>query len=155
MANWFTELHLSDGKKMIKFRTNKIQSGIYRGDFLSSLCYFMCFNQLSLSFNNTDYDFKSKIQEGYHNLNHLLYIDDLEIFANSRTELNKLLEFTTEHRDSINMDFGLNKCKLVDLFKGAVSPSQCYSIGENQIISRRVCKIVEYFRGINKYINKS
>lgn len=43
----------------------------------------------------------------------------LKIYANSRTQLNKLLDLTKEFSVSINMEFGLDKCKLVDLFKGA------------------------------------
>jgi len=43
-------------------------------------------------------------------LNHFLYLDDLKLFAKTRSDLESLLSTTKLFSSSIHMNFGIDKC---------------------------------------------
>ena len=56
--------------------------------------------------------------EAKQKINHLLFMDDLKLFADSDSNLNKLLNIVHKFSNDIGMDFGLDKCAKCTLKKG-------------------------------------
>lgn len=112
MKNWSTDLKLLNQD----MGTIKICRGIFQGDSLSPLWFCLALNPLSNMLN--------RINEGYIQpagnckVNHLLYMDDLKLFANTREGLRRLLNATTTFSADINMKFGLDKCRINAVKKG-------------------------------------
>jgi hypothetical protein len=92
MGQWCTTLNMLDGITTITTRTVNINRGIFQGDTLSALWFRICLNPLSVTLNNSKYGYKTgTIKTGTYKLNHLLYMDDLKLYANSKKNLDNLL----------------------------------------------------------------
>eukprot|EP00957_Ditylum_brightwellii_P183935 14010436-Ditylum_brightwellii.AAC.1 len=46
-------------------------------------------------------------------ISHLLYIDDLKLYARNEEELRRALKFVENFSGDINMTFGLDKCAIL------------------------------------------
>lgn len=109
MGMWNTKLYLSHtGGTAISNRLN-IRRGIFQGDSLSPLLFCLSLIPLTHELNNSSYGYKinKKI------FNHLLYLEDLKLFAKDDNELKGLLNIVKYFSDDIGMDFGLDKCAKV------------------------------------------
>jgi len=51
-------------------------------------------------------------------INHLLYMDDIKLYARSPQELQRLIEAVKNYSDKMQMKFGLDKCKIVHVRHG-------------------------------------
>ncbi len=51
-------------------------------------------------------------------INHLLFMDDLKLYARNKEELDKLLNVVKRFSDDIRMDFGLDKCAMLEMEAG-------------------------------------
>ena len=47
-------------------------------------------------------------------INHLLYMDDLKLYAPTRDKLNQLLQIVQEYSNDIQMSLALEKCRILD-----------------------------------------
>ena len=88
-----------------------MKCGIYQGDTLSPLLFCLCLNPLSY------------ILEGYKisptgNLTHLLYMDNLKLFSQNDTGLQKMGDLVRKHSDDIGMFFGIRKCAKLTVKRG-------------------------------------
>ena len=111
MKNWKTNLtfqgtHL--GQVTIK-------SGIFQGDAISPLLFCLAMNPLSELLKESGLGYKIK---GGQQINHLLYMDDLKLYAKSERELDSLTQTVRIYSKDIGMTFGLDKCAKVTLRKG-------------------------------------
>ena len=64
-----------------------IANEIFQGDSFSAICFFVAFNPLSRTLNNTPYGYSIGKDEGGYQLTHLLYMNDLKLYASSGTKL--------------------------------------------------------------------
>jgi hypothetical protein len=107
MKKWTTTLQVKAKNNQITSDSIHIQRGIYQGDSLSPLWFCLALNPLCYLLNRTNYGFgiNSNNQETQR-LNHLLYVDDIKLYAATNNELQELLQLTqTFSRD------GIEKCK--------------------------------------------
>ena len=51
-------------------------------------------------------------------VNHLLFMDDLKLYANSEENLKNLLQIVEDFSNDINMEFGQDKCSKCVIKKG-------------------------------------
>ena len=79
-----------------------ILCGIYQGDSLSPLLFVIALMPLSTILNGTGKGFV--VDKGYLVLNHLLYLDDLKLFAKSRSELDSLVKTVKLFSDASSLD---------------------------------------------------
>ena len=96
----------------------KIKTGIFQGNSLSPLLFCMCVDPLSKLLNISKTGYKLKEQEKEITISHLLYMDDLKLYAKSDAELEKQLQIVHNFSKDICMEFGLDKCNKVSLKKG-------------------------------------
>ena len=92
--------------------------GVYlEGDSLSPLLFVISMIPLTMILRKEQqgYCFKSKEK-----VNHLLYMDDVKLFAKSRTELESLLTTVKVFSSDIRMEFGIDKCAVLVLKRGKI-----------------------------------
>ena len=98
-----------------------IRRGIFQGDSLSPLLFIIAMLPLSKILNNTKKGFKLSQDSG--KMNHLLYMDDLKLFASSMKEITELTTTVDKFSQDIGMEFGLNKCAVMEVKKGQMVDS--------------------------------
>ena len=107
MEEWRTELH----SMSTPIGEVKITRGIFQGDALSPLIFVIALIPLSMLLR--------KARDGFdlsgEKINHLMYKDDLKLYAKSDRGLESLVNTVRVFGQDVGMDFGVTKCaKLVD-----------------------------------------
>jgi len=103
MGSWNTVLTSGD-----KHLGNiKIKRGIVQGDALSPLLFSVATNPLSYILRDAKQAYTLKTG---HKVNHLLYMDDLKLYAKNEKDLTTLIEKVRILTRDICMEFGLEKC---------------------------------------------
>ena len=119
MKNWTNTLQIKVKNHRIISDPICIQRGIYQGDSLSPLWFYLALKHLSYLLKRTKHVFgihccKQETQR----LNHLLYMDDIELYAATHNQLQELLRLThTFSRDNKSY-FGLKSAKYFALQRG-------------------------------------
>ena len=67
-------------------------------------------------------------------LNHLLYLDDLKLFAKTRGDLESLLSTVKLFSSSIHMDFGIDKCATTSIVKDKITSCEDIAVSADTII---------------------
>lgn len=117
MKEWKTEL-TSGGEVLGEVR---IKRGIFQGDSLSPLLFVMVLIPLTMVLKSTGLGYR--FSKDSLSLNHLLFMDDLKLYAKTERELNSLVHTVRVISDDIGMVFGLDKCKTVCMRKGRIVDS--------------------------------
>ncbi|KAJ0173906.1 hypothetical protein K1T71_010052 [Dendrolimus kikuchii] len=124
MTKWSTVLRVSTIKETIETDPIQIQRGIFQGDALSPLWFCLALNPLSQLLNVTSHgyplclekDRQTDIRES--KLNHLLYMDDIKLYAATENELKDLADIVDKFSIDIKMEFGIDKCKINSVKNG-------------------------------------
>ena len=112
MKNWRVEL-TAGGKSLAE---TKIQRGIFQGDTLSPLLFIIAMMPLNHILRKCTAGYKlSRSQE---KVNHLMYMDDIKLFAKNENELETLLHTFRIYSQDIGMEFGIEKCALLVMKSG-------------------------------------
>ena len=114
MSSWKTDITLRHSEGEIHMPDVKIKRGIFQGDSLSPLLFCLTIDPLSklLKSKNIGYNV-GKIRGNNavkQVINHLLFMDDLKLYADSDENLNTLVQTVHQFSKDIHMDFGLDKC---------------------------------------------
>ncbi|CAH0732035.1 unnamed protein product, partial [Brenthis ino] len=93
-----------------------VRRGIFQGDSLSPLLFCLALNPISTILGKYQ-------KKGYHLrdsvwINHLVYMDDLKVYANNKTNLKILLDSVEIFTTDIGMSFGLDKCNILHITAG-------------------------------------
>jgi len=126
MEKWRTILTAED-KELCEI---KIRRGIFQGDSLSPLLFIMTLIPLTTMLNKKKEGYK--INKNY-KINHLLYMDDLKIFAHNENEITTLVKEVQQFSQDIGMEFGINKCGVLNIKNGRVTHTDGIEVGENII----------------------
>ena len=119
MKIWTTTLQVKVKNRRIMSDPIRIQRGIYQGDSLSPLWFCLALKPLSYLLNTTNYGFG--IHSGnqqMQRLNHLLYMDDIKLYAATNSQLQELLRLTQTFSRDVKMVFGIEKYKTLCIAKG-------------------------------------
>ena len=94
----------------------KFFKGILQGDSLSMLLFIINLNRLSFMLKKTKgYFIKEKREiNGTNNF----FVDDLKLFAQTSSSIQKQLDIITTFSKDINMNFGEEKCAYMRIEKG-------------------------------------
>ncbi|XP_060804959.1 uncharacterized protein LOC132902746 [Amyelois transitella] len=120
MQKWETVLSIKQNNQPITTEPIKIKRGIFQGDALSPLWFCLALNPLSTLLNNSQNGFKINNQNTHYTLSHLLYMDDIKLIANSKDQLFRLADITQQFSQDIQMQFGVDKCKVLSIERGKV-----------------------------------
>ena len=124
-----------------------ISRGIFQGDSLSPLLFVISMIPLS--------QILRKLKSGYtlkngEKLNHLLFMDDLKIFAKSEREISGLISTVQILSNDIGMEFGIKKCGVLVLKRGKVVSCEGVEMPDGERIKKiekngyRYLGILEY-----------
>ena len=91
-----------------------IKCGIFQGDSLSPILFILCLIPLTHLLNWNSFGFRV----GKEIINHLLYMDDLKLYAKNDKEIDALVNTVRIFSKDINMEFGLEKCAKVTITRG-------------------------------------
>ena len=71
-------------------------------------------------------------------INHLLYMDDLKLYAKYEKQIDTLINIVRVFTDDIRIEFGISKCAILIMETGKVV--KCYGIS---MPGNRIMKILE------------
>ena len=98
------------------FSKSKIQRGIFQGDALSPLLFVIAMMPLSRLLRKCTAGYKlSRSQE---KVNHLMYMDDIKLFAKNEKEQETLIHAVRIYSQDIGMEFGIEKCAMFVMKRG-------------------------------------
>ena len=102
MDNWKTDL-TACGQIL---GTVSIKKGIFQGDSLSPLIFILCIVPMTEILRNT----RAGYMLGSGKVNHLSFMDDLQVFGKNEKEIDSLIETVEEFSCDIGMKLGIKKC---------------------------------------------
>jgi len=121
MKHWRTSLILRHENGEIRTDTFDITNGIFQGDSPSGLHFVLCLLPLSWLLRKAELGYRLKRTRNLDDvISHLLFMDDLKIYAENDTNLTSLINIVKTFSDDIRMSFGLNKCNKLTIVKGEV-----------------------------------
>ena len=93
-----------------------IKRGIFQGGSLSPLLFVLCLIPLTVILQKSEsaHQFSSNKEK----INHLLFIDDLKLYAKNEKGLQSLVQTVRIFCDNIGMEFGIDKCATLVLKRG-------------------------------------
>ncbi|GJQ79251.1 hypothetical protein Trydic_g5495 [Trypoxylus dichotomus] len=108
------------GGRRTEERTQLIsyKRGIFQGDSLSPPLFCLVLLPLSLALRGGCGYMAGKPNNCKHKVTHLLYMDDLKIYAKNQHDLQKMLNVTQEYIHNTGMTFNANKCATYHLERG-------------------------------------
>ena len=112
MKTWRVEL-TAGGRSLAEA---KIQRGIFQRDALSPLLFIIAMMPLNHILRKCTAGYKlSRSQE---TVNHLMYTDDIKLFAKNENELETLIHTVRIYSRDIGMEFGIEKCAVLVMKSG-------------------------------------
>ena len=148
MSQWMTVLNhpgISESSELTE--PIGIRRGIFQGDSLSPLWFCLALNPLSTLLMDSKLGFR--LRRGGELISHLLYMDDLKLYASKRSDLVSLLKITQNFSKDIGMEFGVDKCAVINVERGRVVSSENIVLSET-IILKSLCEGETY-----KYLGMS
>ena len=115
MQSWRTEIYLMTDEQTITTPEIRIKRGIFQGDALSPLWFCLALNPLSSVLKRQGNGYCLKSEETEYIVSHLLYMDDIKLFAPTQNLLKGLIREVELFSSDINMTFGLDKCKIINI----------------------------------------
>ena len=127
MEKWNTELTV--GQNVLG--TVKIRLGIFQGDILSPLLFVLAMVPLALILRKTFYETK----KGGGKINHLMFMDDIKLFAKNEHQVDSLINTVRVFSDDIKMEFGLSKCSVLTMKRGKLVKSEGIPVPNGQVMT--------------------
>lgn len=112
---------------MLQWETRPERRGIFQSHAFSPLWFCLALNPLSKLLNNTNIGFKLNHNSSFHTLLHLLYMDDIKIYATNNTELLKLADITQIFLTDIQMQFAVDKCRILSINRSKTIKKYIYT----------------------------
>ena len=110
----------------------KIRRGIFQGDSLSPLLFVLVMIPLTLVLRQTKASYELK--KGGKKINHLLFMDDLKLFAKNEDQIDNLVNTVRIFSEDIKMEFGLPKCGVLIMKRGKVVKSEGISMPDGKMM---------------------
>ena len=95
-----------------------IRRRTFQGNSLSPLVLALCMVPLRWLLRRTKAGYEWSNKE--FKLNHLLFMDDLKLFAKSKNQINSLVHTVHIFSEDIGMQFGIKKCGVLIMERGKV-----------------------------------
>ena len=112
MKTWRVEL-TAGGRRLAEA---KVQRGIFQGDALSPLLFIIAMMPLNHILRKCTAG--NKFRRSQEKVNHLMYMDDIKLFANNEKKLETLIHTVRIYSQDIGMEFGIEKCAMLVMKSG-------------------------------------
>ena len=117
--HWDTVLELRTAGKVVRSTRVKYKRGLFQGESLSPLLFFLAIAPISQVLNRTKGYTLWHIGER-NTMSHLLYMDDIKIYAGGPDKLREARECVETTSKAIGMRCGVRKCGTAHMQKGKV-----------------------------------
>ena len=147
MTRWQTSIMLQHEEGIIQTPKIKIQRGIFQGNSLSPLLFCLTMDPLSklLKCCRAGYNLsKDRRKEENKRVNHLFYMDDLKLYAESEKQLVPLIETAKNFTEDICMEFGYEKCAKCTIKKGKKITAEHLKVNDKHIEDLREDAVYKY-----------
>ena len=114
----------------------EIKRGIFQGDSLSPLVFVLALIPFSLILRKVKVAYE--FSESKEKINHLLFMDNLNLYSRSEKGLDSLVETVRVFSKDIGMEFGTEKCAMLVMEKGKIVKSVGIELPSYQVIWYRV-----------------
>ena len=94
----------------------KIQKGIFQGDATIIITIYNCDDATQL--HTQKMQSRTKFTKSQKKINHIMYMDDIKLFAKNEKELETLIHAVRIYSQDIRMEFGIEKCAMLILKSG-------------------------------------
>ena len=128
MKQWNTELTASNQR----VGNVKIRCGIFQGDSLSPLLIALVMIPLTLMLWQTKASYE--LEKGGKKINHLLFVDDLKLFAKNEDQIDSLVNTVRTFSEDIKNEFGLLKCGVLIMKIRKVVKSDGISMSDEKMM---------------------
>ena len=118
MPNWKTIL-TSSGTRLAEVN---IKRGIFQGDSLSPLLFIVAMIPMTRVLERMEVGYQLK--KGCSRINHLMFMDDSKLFRRGTKEIDTLVQTVRIFSGDIRMEFGIEKCLLVNIQRGKVTRTE-------------------------------
>ena len=143
MVNWRTQL-VSGSSVLGQVR---IKRGIFQGDSLSPLLFVISLIPMTLVLRKAKAGYVTR--QGI-KINHLMYMDDIKLFAKTETSLNSLVHTVRVVSEDIGMEFGVDKCSTLVTRRGKVVSSEGIGLPDGSVIKSLDPKTGYKYLGISE-----
>ena len=109
-----------------------VKRGIFQGDSLSPLLFVLSMVPLSLTLKKVNACYKWGKKE--YKLNHLLFMDDLKLYAKSEEQTNTLVRTVYVFSTDIGMEFGIKKCGILTIKRGKIVKSEGIKMLDGEVM---------------------
>ena len=89
----------------------KVQRGTFQGEALSPLLFIIAMMPLNHILRKCTAGYK--LSESQEKINHLMYMDDIKLFAKNEKELEILIHAVRIYSQDIGIEFGIEKCAML------------------------------------------
>ena len=110
----------------------KIRRGIFQGDSVPPVLFVLAIILLTLVLRHTEASYEFK--KGGQKISHLLFMDNLKLFAKNDDQIDSLVNTVRFFSDDIKMEFGLPKCGVLIMKRGKVIKSERISMLDGKMI---------------------
>ena len=128
MKDWRTEL-TANGETLGEVQ---IRRGIFQGDSLSPLLFIVAMIPLTMLLRRDPYGYR--FGDDGKLINHLLFMDDLKLYAGKKDDLEKLLGTVHSFSKDIGMEFGMEKCAVLVMEAGMKVECDGIELPDGQLI---------------------
>ena len=111
-----------------------VKRGIFQADSLSPLLFVLSMVPLSLILKKVNACYKWGKKE--YKLNHLLFMDDLKLYAKSAEQTNTLMRTVYVFSTDIGMEFGINKCGILTMKRGKIVKSDGIKLPDGEVMKQ-------------------
>lgn len=129
MKVWATTIQFGNQEERLSTGVIRILRGIYQGDSLSPIIFVLCLVPLSHAIRALGNGYR--VESANTTISHLLFVDDLKLFAENDKALKKQLKTVGEVSRDIRMDFGLDKCAKACFKNGKYSYAENINLEAN------------------------
>ena len=111
-----------------------VKRGIFQGDSLSPLLFVLSMVPLSLILKKVNAWYKWGKEE--YKLNHLVFMDDLKLYAKSEEQTNALVRTVYVFSTDIGMEFGIKKCGILTMKRGKIVKSEGIKLPDGELMKQ-------------------
>ena len=130
MQHWRLSL-TANGKDLVEVN---VKRGIFQGDSLSPLLFVSSIVPLSLILKKVNACYKWGKKE--YKLNHLLFMDDLKLYAKSEEQTNTLVRTVYVFSTDIGMEFGIKKCGILIMKRSEIVKSEGIKLPDGEMMKQ-------------------
>ena len=111
-----------------------VKRGIFQGGSLSPLLFGLSMVPWSLILKKENACYKWGKKE--YKLNHLLFMDDLKLYAKSEEQANTLVRTVYVFSTDIDMEFGIKKCGILTMKRGKIVKNEGIKLPDGEVMKQ-------------------